>query len=227
MQVFFFLFHFLSFIIEKKKIHILTIFRLHKTTHVFTIEFHLFLYLILISRYMITTLRYTFHLFETTITLHIRFYNISTGPIWLHRMKNVCMHIFLLNELSFSLGFSDTESSTPESLNSFQNRPCNEKHYGEYHCAAFQFGVPHPGERWASLGGFRQNKIQISERVSKHDTFTQKNRNLQVLISTSHFHYVLCVWNIIHSMHSLYSCCVLWYLHFQYFDCSGFQFPHF
>lgn len=34
-------------------------------------------------------------------TLHIRFYNISTGPIGLHRMKNVCMHIFLFNDLSF------------------------------------------------------------------------------------------------------------------------------
>lgn len=49
---------------------------------------------------MITTLRYTFHLFETTITHYTYgFYNISTGPIGLHRMKNVCMHIFLLNDL--------------------------------------------------------------------------------------------------------------------------------
>lgn len=73
-------------------------------------NFTCFLFLILISRYMITTLRYTFHLFETTITLHIRFYNISTEPIWLHRMKNVCMHIFRLNELSFiNLRYPDTE----------------------------------------------------------------------------------------------------------------------
>lgn len=76
--LFFFFLHFLSFIIERKKNTVLTIFRLHKTTHIFTIEFHLFLYsAILISRYMITTLRYTFHLFETTITLHIRFFLIT------------------------------------------------------------------------------------------------------------------------------------------------------
>lgn len=172
MQVFIYFFSFSVFYYREKKIHVLTIFRLHKTTHIFTIEFHLFLYLILISRYMITTLRYTFHLFETTITLHIRFYNISTGPNWLHRMKNVCMHIFLLNELSFSLGFSDTESSTPESLNSFQNRPCNEKHYGEYYCAAFQFGVPHP--RW-TLG----RDVGVS---------VKQNSNIGKSIKAWHFH---------------------------------------
>lgn len=53
-------------------------------------------------------------------TLHIRFYNISTGPIGLHRMKNVCMHIFLFDDpfffYSFSFGFSDTEFSRRESF---------------------------------------------------------------------------------------------------------------
>lgn len=98
----FFSFHFLSFIIEKKKIHGLTIFRLHKTTHIFTIEFHLFLY----SAILIFTIYdndfeiYIPSFWNHNNTTHTVFNNISTGPIWFHRMKNVCMHIFLLNELS-------------------------------------------------------------------------------------------------------------------------------
>lgn len=38
-------------------------------------------------------------------TLHIRFYNISTGPIGLHRMKNVFMHIFLFDDPFFLFFF--------------------------------------------------------------------------------------------------------------------------
>lgn len=56
----------------------------------------------------------------------------------------------------------------------------------------------------------------FKKKKSKH--FHAERIEIWIFISTSQFHYVLCVLNIIHSMHSLYSCCVLSdILHFQYF----------
>lgn len=58
---------------------------------------------------MITTLRYTFHLFETTITHYTYgFITFPQDPLDC-TMKNVCMHIFLFNDLFFLYRFSDTE----------------------------------------------------------------------------------------------------------------------
>lgn len=158
---------------------------------------------------MITTLRYTFHLFETTITHYTDvffFYNISTGPIGLHRMKNVCMHIFLF--IFFFSFFSDTELSRRDLISElcvFQNG--NEKHYGEIWVCRIsitfsfsEFRGPGAFECVWIVILFFLNKPQILEN-KKYQSFWHFHageskfagiffRCFSKLISTSQFHYV-------------------------------------